>query len=53
MRWDTDVDAQNLNIRYACEVTEVSGVKGDFEVRLANGGSIYCRRGNRCGGYSG
>lgn len=40
MRWDTDVDAQNLNIRYACEVTEVSGVKGDFEVRLANGGSI-------------
>src|SRR3546814_27255 len=38
--WDEDAAANNVNILYRAEVVEVSGAKGDFQIKTAKGDTI-------------
>jgi len=38
--WVDNVAGQRVNIRYGAEVKAVSGAKGNFEIRLGDGGAI-------------
>ncbi|MGI9271094.1 MAG: cyclic nucleotide-binding domain-containing protein [Woeseiaceae bacterium] len=41
--WQSGVAKLNVNIRYGCEVTEISGSQPRFELTLANGETIDCK----------
>ncbi len=38
--WNTQVAAHNTNVKYNCEVTEISGSKGDFTIKTKSGETI-------------
>lgn len=38
--WDKEIGSTKLNIQYNAEVTAVSGSRGDFRIKLANGNEI-------------
>ena len=38
--WQTGVDGNNINIRYGCEVTSISGARPELQLTLGNGETI-------------
>jgi len=39
-RWQSDLDANGVNVRFAAEVKKIGGSKGKFVIELTNGDSI-------------
>ena len=42
--WDREIAMQEINIRYGCEVTAITGEDGMFEVKTRAGEVFFCRK---------